>query len=120
MAKSRLAAFLKGEKKTFGQVDKSVTEATKKISTKPEPKKEQLPAREKIEVLPEYLEVKELLSESFPMILVTGGAGTGKSTFIRWLDSEYKGQTLICAPTGIAALTVQGSTIHRLCKFPPS
>ena len=57
MAKNRLAAFLKGEKKTFGQVDKSVAEATKKVSAKPEPKKDQLPAREKIEVLPEYLEV---------------------------------------------------------------
>ena len=120
MAKHRLAAFLKGEKKTFGQVDKSVAEATKKVITKPEPNKAHLPASEKIEVLPEYLEVKELLDKSFSMILVTGGAGTGKSTFIRWLDSEYKGQTLICAPTGIAALTVQGSTIHRLCKFPPS
>lgn len=64
MAKNRLAAFFKGEKKTFGQVDKSVAEATKKVSTKPELKKAQLPAREKIEVLPEYLEVKELLSES--------------------------------------------------------
>ena len=120
MAKNRLAAFLKGEKKTFGQVDKNVAEATKMVNTKPEPKKAPLPMKEKIEVLPEYLDVKELLSKSFPLILVTGGAGTGKSTFIRWLDSEYKGQTLICAPTGIAALTVQGSTIHRLCKFPPS
>ena len=120
MAKNRLASFLKGEKKTFGQVDKSVAEATKKVTAKPEAKKPQKPIQEKIEVLPEYLEVKELIGQSFPMILVTGGAGTGKSTFIRWLDSEYKGQTLICAPTGIAALTVQGSTIHRLCKFPPS
>jgi ATP-dependent DNA helicase PIF1 len=120
MAKNRLAAFLMGEKKTFGQVDKSVAEATKKVNTKPEAKKTEVPAKEKIEVLPEYLEVKELIEKSFPMILVTGGAGTGKSTFIRWLDSEFKGQTLICAPTGIAALTVQGSTIHRLCKFPPS
>ena len=120
MAKNRLAAFLKGEKKTFGQVDKKVAEVTKKVNTKTEPKKAPVPIKEKIEVLPEYLDVKELLSKSFPLILVTGGAGTGKSTFIRWLDSEYKGQTLICAPTGIAALTVQGSTIHRLCKFPPS
>jgi hypothetical protein len=47
MAKNRLAAFLKGEKKTFGQVDKSVAEATKKVSTKLEPKKAQLPAKEK-------------------------------------------------------------------------
>lgn len=120
MAKNRLASFLKGEKKNFGQVNRSVAEATKKVEIKPEAKKTQRPAQEKIEVLPEYLDVKELIDQSFPMILVTGGAGTGKSTFIRWLDNEYKGQTLICAPTGIAALTVQGSTIHRLCKFPPS
>lgn len=120
MAKSRLAAFLKGERKTFGQVDRSVASATKQVNTKSQPRVKQKVATEKIEVLPEYLEVKELISQAFPMILVTGGAGTGKSTFIRWLDKEYKGQTLICAPTGIAALTVQGSTIHRLCKFPPS
>jgi ATP-dependent DNA helicase PIF1 len=120
MARGRLAAFLKGEKKTFGQVDRSVAAATKQSVAKPELKKKRVSAPEKIQVLPEYLEVKELINESFPMILVTGGAGTGKSTFIRWLDREFKGQTLICAPTGIAALTVQGSTIHRLCKFPPS
>lgn len=120
MTKNRLASFLSGEKKTFGQVNKSVAEATKKVAEKKEAKNDQKLTGEKIEVLPEYLEVKELISKSFPIILVTGGAGTGKSTFIRWLDSEYKGQTLICAPTGIAALTVQGSTIHRLCKFPPS
>lgn len=120
MAKNKLATFLKGKRKTFGQVDISVAEATKKTPNKTGPKKTTLPALEEIEVLPEYLEVKELLDASFSLILVTGGAGTGKSTFIRWLDSEYKGQSLICAPTGIAALTVQGSTIHRLCKFPPS
>lgn len=120
MAKGRLAAFLKGEKKTFGQVDQSVAVATKKAPLKPKPAKKPEKELQKIEVLPEYLEVKELIEQSFPMILVTGGAGTGKSTFIRWLESEFTGQTLICAPTGIAALTVQGSTIHRLCKFPPS
>ncbi len=120
MAKNRLAAFLKGERKTFGQVDRSVAAATKQVNTNSQRRVKQKVATEKIEVLPEYLEVKELISQAFPMILVTGGAGTGKSTFIRWLDKEYRGQTLICAPTGIAALTVQGSTIHRLCKFPPS
>ena len=51
MAKNRLAAFLRGERKTFGQVDKSVAEATKKVRTKPEPKKPQLPEKEKIEVM---------------------------------------------------------------------
>jgi hypothetical protein len=122
MAKSRLAAFMKGDKKTFGEINKSVAAVTKKVLTKATLKESQLLDDDlsKIEVIPEYLEVKKLIQDSFPLIFVTGGAGTGKSTFIRWLDNEFKGKILICAPTGIAALTVRGKTIHSLCRFPPS
>ncbi|MDR9777718.1 hypothetical protein RJJ65_34870, partial [Rhizobium hidalgonense] len=35
-----------------------------------------------IQVLPEYLFVKQLVEQNFPAIFLTGGAGTGKSTFI--------------------------------------
>lgn len=73
-----------------------------------------------LEILPEYLEVKRILNNGPAIVFVTGSAGTGKSTFIKWLDKEYKGRTLVCAPTGVAALTVAGKTIHSLCKFPPS
>jgi ATP-dependent exoDNAse (exonuclease V) alpha subunit len=45
---------------------------------------------------------------------------TGKSTFVKWIESIYAGKILIAAPTGIAALTVSGMTIHKLCKFPPA
>jgi len=122
MAKSRLATFMKGEKKTFGEINKSVAAVTKKVLTKANLKESQLLDDDlsKIEVIPEYLEVKKLIKDSYPLIFVTGGAGTGKSTFIRWLDNEFKGKILICAPTGIAALTVRGKTIHSLCRFPPS
>lgn len=122
MAKSRLATFIKGEKKTFGEINKSVAAVTKKVLTKANLKESQLLDDDlsKIEVIPEYLEVKKLIKDSYPLIFVTGGAGTGKSTFIRWLDNEFKGKILICAPTGIAALTVRGKTIHSLCRFPPS
>ena len=122
MAKSRLAAFMKGDKKTFGEINKSVAAVTKKVLTKATLKESQLLDDDlsKIEVIPEYLEVKKLIQDSFPLIFVTGGAGTGKSTFIRWLDNEFKWKILICAPTGIAALTVRGKTIHSLCRFPPS
>jgi hypothetical protein len=58
MAKSRLAAFLRGEKKTFGQVDQAVAAATKKIPEKPKPTKKPAAKVDKIEVLPEYLEAK--------------------------------------------------------------
>jgi hypothetical protein len=113
---------MKGDKKTFGEINKSVAAVTKKVLTKANLKESQLLDDDlsKIEVLPEYLEVKKLIKDSNPLIFVTGGAGTGKSTFIRWLDNEFKGKILICAPTGIAALTVRGKTIHSLCRFPPS
>ncbi len=73
-----------------------------------------------IEVIPEYLEVLDQIRQGTPLILVTGGAGTGKSTFIRWLEEQYPGEILLCAPTGIAALTIGGRTIHSLCNFPPA
>ena len=54
------------------------------------------------------------------MVLVTGGAGTGKSTLIRWLQVRFEGAVIIAAPTGIAALTIGGKTIHSICGFPPA
>lgn len=49
--------------------------------------------------------------------LVTGSGGTGKSYLvdgvIRWAHARGLG-TIVCAPTGIAALNVGGTTIHRM------
>jgi ATP-dependent exoDNAse (exonuclease V) alpha subunit len=75
---------------------------------------------EKIEVTLEYQEIKRLIDDGSKLIFVTGGAGTGKSTFIKWIENQYKGKVAIVAPTGIAAITVSGVTIHRMCKFPPA
>ena len=118
----RVASFLSKKRKTFGQVNSAVAAATTSSGPNLHKAKQAINRSElsDIEVLPEYLHVKEMIDSSFPMIFVTGGAGTGKSTFIKWLDNEFRGQTLICAPTGIAALTVSGKTIHSLCRFPPS
>lgn len=73
-----------------------------------------------IEVIPEYLEVREQIARGTSLVMVTGGAGTGKSTFIQWLEKQYPGEILLTAPTGIAALTIGGRTLHSLCKFPPA
>ncbi|HUX65692.1 MAG TPA: DEAD/DEAH box helicase [archaeon] len=117
-----MTLFLRGGRKTFGQVSDSVSASSKTPVSQPALSKSQSQDDDlsQIEVLPQYLEVKELIENKFPLIFVTGGAGTGKSTFIRWLDNEFKGTTLVCAPTGIAALTISGKTIHSLCRFPPS
>lgn len=73
-----------------------------------------------IEVLPEYKLVKSLVENQFPMVFVTGGAGTGKSTFIKWLVKEFDGAVLLGAPTGIAAINIEGKTLHSLCQLPPA
>jgi hypothetical protein len=75
---------------------------------------------EAIEVLPEYTLVRNLVRTGFPVTFVTGGAGTGKSTFVHWLTKEFDGNVLLAAPTGIAALNINGKTLHSLCKLPPA
>lgn len=75
---------------------------------------------ETIEVLPEYTLVRDLARAGFPVTFVTGGAGTGKSTFVHWLTTEFDGDVLLAAPTGIAALNINGKTLHSLCKLPPA
>ena len=43
-----------------------------------------------IEVLPEYEFILKAVQEACPAIFVTGRAGTGKSTLIRFLTSKIK------------------------------
>lgn len=50
-------------------------------------------------------------------VFLTGKAGTGKSTLIRQFMSETNRKVVVAAPTGIAALNVDGYTIHRLFSF---
>ncbi|HEY2773698.1 MAG TPA: DEAD/DEAH box helicase [Candidatus Binatia bacterium] len=72
-----------------------------------------------IEILPEYELVRDLIRAEFPLIFVTGSAGTGKSTFIRWLDHVFDGEMILAAPTGMAAISIGGVTLHSLCRLPP-
>ena len=56
-------------------------------------------------------------------VYLTGLGGTGKSyvleRIIEWAESSGR-EVLVCAPTGIAALNVGGSTIHRTLGISPS
>lgn len=53
-------------------------------------------------------------------LFVTGKAGTGKSTLIRHFLAHTDRNVVVVAPTGIAALNVDGHTIHRLFGFRPT
>ncbi len=52
-------------------------------------------------------------------LFVTGRAGTGKSTLLRCLKTNLPQKTAVLAPTGLAAVNVQGQTIHSFFGFPP-
>jgi len=58
-------------------------------------------------------------SEDKSPILVTGEAGTGKSTLVHYIKTLTDiGNTVVLAPTGVAALNVGGQTIHSFFRFP--
>ena len=53
-------------------------------------------------------------------IFITGRAGTGKSTLLTYLREEVlKDNFVVVAPTGVAAINVGGSTIHKFFGFLP-
>ena len=60
----------------------------------------------------------DYIENSEANIFVTGRAGTGKSTLLNHLIAETKKKVAVCAPTGVAALNVGGTTIHSLFGFP--
>lgn len=51
-------------------------------------------------------------------VFVTGRAGTGKSTLLRYFVEESSKRIAVLAPTGVAALLVGGQTIHSFFRFP--
>ena len=55
------------------------------------------------------------------LVWISGRAGTGKSTFLEYLKTRIRpGNTVYLAPTGVAALTIGGQTIHSFFWIDPS
>jgi ATP-dependent DNA helicase PIF1 len=61
----------------------------------------------------------DLLNNTQQSLFLTGRAGTGKSTLLRLFRNTTKKKIVVLAPTGLAALNVQGQTIHSFFGFPP-
>lgn len=51
-------------------------------------------------------------------LLLTGRAGTGKTTLIKHFLASTTKRVVLAAPTGVAALNLGGYTLHRLFSFP--
>lgn len=54
----------------------------------------------------------DLLENTRENIFLTGRAGTGKSTLLRYFIENTKKNVVVLAPTGVAAINIGGQTIH--------
>jgi len=68
---------------------------------------------------PQFLTALEFARNDEGHLFVTGRAGTGKSTLLRSLRDMIAQESVVLAPTGLAAVNVGGQTIHSFFGFPP-
>ena len=59
----------------------------------------------------------DLMENTSQNLFITGKAGTGKSTLLTYFRGHTKKKVVVLAPTGVAAINVQGQTIHSFFKF---
>lgn len=67
---------------------------------------------------PELQNALQIIQYTRRSLFLTGKAGTGKSTFLRYIAAHTKKKHIILAPTGIAAINAGGSTLHSFFKIP--
>jgi ATP-dependent DNA helicase PIF1 len=59
------------------------------------------------------------IADGAPIVMVLGGAGTGKTVFLHELRRRGGKRQVFLAPTGVAALQLGGQTIHSFFGIPP-
>ena len=67
---------------------------------------------------PEFQDAWDVLKHTHRSVFLTGKAGTGKSTFLKYIRDSINKKTVVLAPTGIAAVNVGGQTMHSFFKIP--
>ena len=67
---------------------------------------------------PEFRNVEALLNFTRSSVFMTGKAGTGKSTFLKYITATTRKRHVVLAPTGIAAVNAGGQTLHSFFQIP--
>ena len=68
----------------------------------------------------EFNYASEFVRHTNKLVYLTGKAGTGKTTFLKYLRETTNKNTVILAPTGVAAINAGGQTIHSFFQIAPS
>lgn len=66
----------------------------------------------------EFQNALKLITHTQQSVFLTGKAGTGKSTFLKYLTATTKKKFVVLAPTGIASVNAGGQTLHSFFKLP--
>lgn len=66
----------------------------------------------------EFQDALRLITHTRQSVFLTGKAGTGKSTFLKYICNHTKKKFVVLAPTGIAAINAGGVTLHSFFKLP--
>jgi ATP-dependent exoDNAse (exonuclease V) alpha subunit len=76
--------------------------------------------------LPLHLDINDEFKAAFGLmentnehLFITGKAGTGKSTLLKYFKANTGKKIVVLAPTGVAAINVGGQTIHSFFRLPP-
>ena len=62
---------------------------------------------------PEFQDAWSVLTHTNRSVFLTGKAGTGKSTFLKYIRENIKKKTVVLAPTGIAAVSSTKTAAKR-------
>ena len=60
----------------------------------------------------------EFIENTGKSVFLTGRAGTGKTTFLRYIRNSSFKRSVVVAPTGVAAINAGGVTVHSFFQLP--
>jgi len=60
----------------------------------------------------------DFINQTSEHVFLTGKAGTGKTTFLKYIRSHTHKNAVVAAPTGVAAINAGGVTLHSLFQLP--
>ena len=60
----------------------------------------------------------DFINQTSGHVFLTGKAGTGKTTFLKYIRQHTHKNVIVAAPTGVAAINAGGVTLHSLFQLP--
>lgn len=71
-----------------------------------------------MEINDEFKRLYRLVDRTATNVFLTGKAGSGKTTFLKYLQQHSSKRMVVAAPTGVAAINAGGVTLHSLFQLP--